>query len=195
MLLYPHVIYAMSAADKEKYERKGLSQVEWEMIQDARMPDKKVDELLKSGITISEYFRYPWLKFGISEQEWIKSRRSGLLDSDIAAENRPRGDSEGGKVITAFLFPGLHQFKRKVFWKGAIMTSVAVGSAAVCGIRSAQDRAFVFAPLLFLFPTMLWSSIDIGFAINKERNPDAQRFSNTDNENNNLRFSFYIKSN
>ncbi|MBD3392491.1 MAG: hypothetical protein GF418_10440 [Chitinivibrionales bacterium] len=170
-------VLGMTATDKEEYERRGLSQVEWEMVLDAKMPKKKVDELLKAGISISEYFRYPWLKFGISEQQWINSRKAGLLDSDIAAENKPRGPAEGAVVISAFLLPGYHQCKREQYWKTGIMTGAAVLGATLLAVRSVQERALIPGPLALLVPAMLWSSLDIGLQLNRQRNPDAERFS------------------
>jgi len=43
--------------------------------------------------------------------------------------------------------------------------------------RSIHQHAFVPGPLLLIVPAMLWSSIDIGFQVNRERNPEATRFS------------------
>jgi hypothetical protein len=195
LVLFVSQLGAMTASDKEKYESKGLSQIEWEMVLDARMPEKKVDELLKAGITITEYFRYPWLKMGISESEWIRSRRSGLLDSDIAAENRPHGsDPGGGTIMAAFLLPGMHQFRRQQYWKGGIMTGAAALAVALTAITSVHKGSFVPVPLLMLAPAMLWSSIDIGLQINKERNPDAARFSGVWDNNKNIAVSLYITS-
>lgn len=186
---------AMTASDKEEYERRGLSQVEWEMVLDARMPVKKVDDLLKAGISITEYFRYPWLKYGISEEEWIRSRRAGLLESDIAAENRPRQQSsDGAVVISAFILPGLHQFKRDQHWKGAIMTGAATLSAISMAAISVAKKNFVPGPLIILVPAMLWSSLDIGFQIHAESNPDAARFSSAPGQQKDLRYSLFIRS-
>ena len=59
-------LMAMTPADKDEYERLGLSQIEWEMIQKAKMPKSKLYELLKCGISIREYFASPWLECNIS---------------------------------------------------------------------------------------------------------------------------------
>lgn len=184
----------MTAADKEEYERRGLSQLEWEMVLDSQMPMDKLDVLQKAGITVVEYFRYPWLKYGISEQEWIRSRQSGLLESDIAAENKPGGASDGAKVFSAFFLPGLHQFKNHQHLKGALMTSASVLSVAYMTARSIQMDSFVPHPLLILFPAMLWSSLDIGFKINRERNPDAGRFSDKEDRENSYRVSLIFQT-
>jgi hypothetical protein len=184
---------AMSASDREKYERRGLSQVEWEMILDARMPIEKVDKLLESGISITEYFEYPWLKYGINEEEWIRSRKAGLLDSDIAAENRPRQGSEGAVVISAFFLPGLHQFRRDHHLKGAIMTGAASLAALSMTAISLSTKNFVAEPLIILLPAMMWSSLDIGFQIHHESNPDAARFSCNLPDRKNLTYSFIVR--
>jgi hypothetical protein len=171
----------MSASDKEEYERRGLSQIEWEMVLDSRMPMSKLNELQESGISVSEYFRYPWLNYGISESGWIQSRKSGLLESDISNENKPADRSDGRKIVSAFLMPGYHQFRQKQYWKGAIMTSVSVATAAIITAGSINRKEFAFGPLVVLVPVMLWSSLDIGLQLNVERNPEAQRFTGTNN--------------
>jgi hypothetical protein len=183
----------MTASDKEEYERRGLSQIEWEMVLDSRMPMYKLDELQVAGITVSEYFRYPWLKYGITEKEWLKSRQSGLLDSDIASENKTGGTGGGGKTFSAVLLPGYHQFKQKVYWKGAIMTSVSVAALAIMAAGSIRNHTFSYGPLILLVPVMTWSGLDIGLQIDKERNPDAQRFSGNQIGNEPVRIAISIQ--
>ncbi len=168
--------HAMTAKDKEEYERRGLSQVEWQMILDAEMPIDKVDELLAAGISITDYFEYPWLKIGISEQEWIRRRRAGMDNADIAVHTASHANASEWAVVQNFLLPGFHQFKRKQYGKGAAMTSIAVLSTGLLAFLWIKEGDFMPAPLLLLIPDMAWSSIDIGFQIRRERNPEANRF-------------------
>jgi hypothetical protein len=168
---------AMTAKDKEEYERRGLSQVEWQMILDAGMSTEKVDELLAAGISISEYFDYPWLELGISEQEWIRRRRAGMENADIAVHTASHAKASDWAVIQNFVLPGFHQWKRDQHGKAAIMTSVAVLSAGLTAYLSAREGSFNPLPLIVLVPDMIWSSIDIGIQIHRERNPEARRFS------------------
>jgi hypothetical protein len=186
----------MTAADREEYERRGLSQVEWEMVLDSKMPMNKLDNLQKAGISVNEYFRYPWLNYGISELQWIQSRKSGLLESDIAAENKADETPGGGKVFSAFLLPGYHQFRQKQYWKGAIMTGCSAFGIVYMTASSIHSQSFIPYPLLILMvPAMLWSSLDIGFQINRECNPDAGRFSKDGTAEDSYRISLSIHSN
>lgn len=182
ILMFTSLSVAMTASDREKYEAKGLSQVEWQMIQDAQMPEKKVDELLQAGISISEYFQYPWLSLGISEGEYIRKRKAGMVDADIRAHSHLVEISDLA-VIHNFFLPGFYQFKRQQKIKAFTMSGLAVGLAGLTTFLSIKEKNFIPAPLLLLIPDMLWSSIDLGLQLHKERNPDAQRFSNNPFEN------------
>ncbi len=176
LFLYASNTFAMSASDREKYEAKGLSQVEWGMIQDAGMSEKKVDELLEAGISISEYFEYPWLSLGISEKEYLNKRKAGMLDADISAHSHKVEISDLA-VVQNFFLPGFYQFKRGQKAKAFTMSGLAVGLAGLTAFLSIKEKTFIPAPLFFLLPDMLWSSFDLGIQLNKERNPDAERFS------------------
>ncbi|MFP4415722.1 MAG: hypothetical protein ACLFSB_00470 [Chitinispirillaceae bacterium] len=181
--------YAMTAGDREKYEAKGLSQVEWQMIQDAQMPEEKVDELLKAGISISEYFDYPWLALRISEREYIKKRKAGMLDADIEAYSNKMKVSDLA-VIQNFFLPGFYQFKRNQKLKAFTMSGLTVGFLGLTAILSVKKDGFMPEPLFLMIPVMLWSSIDIGLQIRKVRNPDATRFSNSSLKDNTIEFVF-----
>ncbi|MFW6221195.1 MAG: hypothetical protein ACOC4C_01915 [Fibrobacterota bacterium] len=181
--------YAMTAGDREKYEAKGLSQVEWQMIQDAQMPEEKVDELLKAGISISEYFDYPWLALRISEREYIKKRKAGMLDADIEAYSNKMKVSDLA-VIQNFFLPGFYQFKRNQKLKAFTMSGLTVGFLGLTAILSVKKDGFMPEPLFLMIPVMLWSSIDIGLQIRKVRNPDATRFSNSSLKDNAIEFVF-----
>jgi hypothetical protein len=185
---------AMTASDKEEYERRGLSQVEWEMILDARMPRQKLDELQKSGISITEYFKYPWLNYGLTEKQWIARRTSGQMESEIKQDTRPGSRAEGA-VVTNFFVPGLHQFQRKQYLKASIMSGAAAFAVLYMAGRSLATRAFVPGPLFILLPAMLWSSVDIGVQINQEGNPDASRFSTGKPAGRDICYSICIVSN
>jgi hypothetical protein len=178
----------LTTSDKDEWERRGLSQIEWEMVLDSRMPMIKLDELQESGISISEYFRYPWLNYGITEKEWLKSRKSGLLESDISTVTAPVDRTDGKKIVSALLLPGYHQFKQKVYWKGAVMTTIAASAVLIMAGSSISNGKFTPSPLILLLPPMLWSSIDIGMQINREHNPNVQRFSKATPQDEDSRF-------
>lgn len=175
-------IFAMTPADKDEYERLGLSQIEWEMIQKAKMPKSKVYELLKCGVSIKEYFASPWMEFGMSEDEWLSRRRAGESSSDIRLKEQRR-TAEAHRVskgewdmIQGFFLPGLHQFLRAEPVRGYFMSGIAVLSIGYFVYQTTSSKTFQPLGLFFLLPDMVWSGVDIGIQIQKEQNPDASRF-------------------
>ena len=175
-------LLAMTPADKDEYERLGLSQVEWEMIQKAKMPKSKVYELLKCGVSIKEYFSSPWMELGMQEDEWLSRRRAGESSADIKLKEQRRTAeahrvSQGeGEIIQGFFLPGLHQFLRKEPLKGYFMSGIAVLSMGLFAYQTADQKNFEPLGLFFLAPDMIWSGVDIGIQIQREQNPDASRF-------------------
>jgi hypothetical protein len=167
----------MTPADKEMYEKLGLSEAEWGMVLDSRMSLSKVKFLLKSGISIAEYFKSPWMELNMSESEWIAKRKSGLSDNDIRAIKMKPAPSENGAYIGGFFLPGCFQLGRGQAAKGWIMAGAAVGLVTLCVAHSAATKRFQPVGLFFLVPDMIWSGFDIGIQVNRERNPDASRFS------------------
>ena len=177
-------LMAMTPADKDEYERLGLSQIEWEMIQKAKMPKSKVYELLKCGISITEYFTSPWLEVRMSEDEWVGRRKAGESSIDIKTKERHR-EEEAHKVshdqwmtLQGFFLPGLHQLIRKEPVRGFFMSGIAVVGLGFFTYRTITTKTFQPMGLFFLVPDMLWSGVDFGIQIQKEQNPDASRFTN-----------------
>jgi hypothetical protein len=167
----------MTPADKEQYEKLGMSETEWGMILDAKMPMSKVKDLLSSGIMISEYFRCPWKSIGMSESEWLAKRKSGLSDADMRAMKERRPALNDGAVFVNFFLPGFHQIRRHQYLRGCFMAGIALASAGLFAGQCASSRRFMPLGLCFLAPDMLWSSVDIGIQVDREQNPDAARFS------------------
>jgi hypothetical protein len=174
--ILPAASATMTPSDKEQYEKLGLSEAEWGMILDSHMPMSKVNFLLKSGISISEYFRSPWKELGLSEGEWIAKRKSGLSDNDIKVTNHVT-PHEGAPYIGAFFLPGCFQLSRHQPVRGWIMAGSAVGLITLCIAHSTSTKHFQPLGIVLLLPDMLWSGVDIGLQFNREQNPDAARFS------------------
>lgn len=167
--------------DSRPWERLGLSITEWNMIQDNNLPMKKVEELLKAGIGISEYFDQPWIEISLTEEQWIAKRRNGLTSYDIELEaktiapNSKATDNaaevnasfqeydrsaETRQKFASFFLPGCMQIKRGDKGKGAIMATLAVGSIAGCVGWSIAEKNFVSLPLFAIVIPMTWSIID-----------------------------------
>lgn len=175
-------LMAMTPADKDEYERLGLSQIEWELILNAKMPKSKVYELLKCGISIMEYFSSPWLACRISEDEWIHRRKAGETSSEIRNKEQQK-EAEAHRVskdqwltIQGFFLPGLHQLLRKEPIRGYFMSGICVLSLGLFAYQTTKTKTFQPLGLFFLVPDMLWSGVDLGIQIQREQNPEASRF-------------------
>ena len=175
-------LFAMTAADKDEYEKLGLSQVEWEMIQNAHMSTGKLHRLLKCGISIPEYFKSPWRELDISEGDWIGRRCLGQSSADIRLKLQTQQDgvtkvSHSEWVpIQSFFLPGMNQLLRKEKGKGWTMAGIAAASLGVLAGYSLSTKTFQPLGLFFLVPDMVWSGVDMGIQIQHEQNPDAARF-------------------
>lgn len=181
ILLFTVAFLLHAQDDTRPWERLGLSITEWNMIQDNHLPMKKVEELLKAGIGISEYFDQPWIKIDLSEGQWIAKRRNGLTSYDIELEaktvapNSKASDNaaevnasfqeydrsaETRRKFASFFLPGCMQIKRGDKKKGAIMATLAVGSIAGCVGWSIAEKNFVSLPLFAIVIPMTWSLVD-----------------------------------
>jgi TM2 domain-containing membrane protein YozV len=196
LFAFPQTSQAMTPADREQYEKLGLSETEWAMILDAKLPLSKVQELLRAGISITQYFKQPWIDLDLSEDEWLEKRRAGLTDKDmrtIGKRQASRVPNEGAGMVAGFFLPGTQQLSRGQTGKGWTMAGLALGSIAFCAGHSAITKSFQPLGLILLVPDMVWSGVDIGMQINKEVNPGASRFSGLiNNDNYSISLTFFI---
>jgi hypothetical protein len=194
------VAVLLAAAQAGAAEYRGdvdLSEItddEWGMIRDAEMPREKIRQVLNHNVTITEYFRYPWLRLGMSEKQYLEARRQGRLTRDNPDLRRSSESQHQWAVVHNFFLPGLHQFKRGQNQKAGMMAGGAVLGAGLFALALTRDYGDI-APLslLIMIPSMAWSSVDIGMQIHREQNPEASRFSAADTESTShavsLRFS------
>jgi hypothetical protein len=164
------------------WEKYGLSQSEWKLVQENDISLDKVRTLLSAGIAIGEYCRQPWKRAGLTEGEWIEKRRAGLTAYDIELEARanrrfrvdttidvPSGYSvlsSGKNQLISFVFPGLQQLRLKQPVRGNIMAALAVAALAVCAAEAmTQDEFTGMSLYCVLAPTMLWSFIDFKISL------------------------------
>ncbi|MBN1129538.1 MAG: hypothetical protein JXA71_11155 [Chitinispirillaceae bacterium] len=173
--------------DPKPWEKYGLSQTEWKMIQDRQIPLSKVEQLLRSGISIGEYIEQPWKKYLLSEKAYIEKRRSGLTAYDIELEqtsNRSgwKDDNRGAmlsetsslsgskELLVSFVLPGLQQRRLGHTWRSRIMGTIAIGSIAGSLFFSIADAKPEFTPLfVVLVPDMFWSMLDFKFSRNSAK--------------------------
>ncbi len=161
----------------DPWERLGLSKTEWIMIEENHMPMRQVEDLLKAGIGIDEYFKKPWVELNMTEQKWIEKKRSGMSSYDIEVEAKASnsewknemksgfrsemsGVSENAESFSA-LIPGFQQFKSGSVAKGIIMSSIALGAVTWCTSNSISNKRFNSLPVFaVLVPDIVWSYID-----------------------------------
>jgi hypothetical protein len=178
LLVITAVTYASEMSDIDQLK---LDPVEKALVEDSKMPVEKVQFLLDSEISLTEYFRYPWLHLGITEKEWFNQQKAGIIGQDTIISAKQIKRTEWA-VIQNFFIPGLHQYKRKQTGKGLAMTGIAVSTLALYTFHR-KDKASAFPAfdfpvyLAILGADMFWSSIDIGVQIKREVNRDSMRFS------------------
>ena len=167
------------------WEKYGLSQSEWKIIQDNKISLDKVPVLLSAGISIGEYSKKPWKKLWLTEGEWIEKRRAGLTAYDIELEvqsNRRQWKVDSKNVVpseyssfssnknrlVSLLLPGFQQLRLKEMSRGEIMAGLAIASLVGCFVVTVVEDRFEARPLCFvLAPDMLWSFIDFKITLGK----------------------------
>jgi hypothetical protein len=173
-------------SDARPWEKYGLSQTEWKMIQENHISRDKVQMLLSAGISLGEYCKKPWTGLGLTEGDWIEKRRAGLTSYDIELEAKAgragrrstidtaapaalsgyASYSSGSNQLIGLLVPGFQQLRLKQTTRGRIMVALAVGSLAACFAYAVIEDRFEPRPLYFvLAPDMLWSFIDFRISI------------------------------
>jgi hypothetical protein len=166
------------------WEKYGLSQSEWKIIQDNKISLDKVPLLLSTGISIGEYIKKPWKELGLTEGEWIEKRRAGLSSYDIELEMKSRHHWKGEtkdepslefssfssnkNQLASFVLPGFQQLRLKESSRGTIMAGIAIASLAGCFIGTVLEENFETRPLyMVLLPDMLWSFVDFKITLGK----------------------------
>jgi hypothetical protein len=179
LVAIPENTAAMTPADKEQYEQLGLSETEWKMILDVNMPVSKVKDILRCGVSMTDYFNSPWEELDMSEHEWLAKHRAGLSDKDIRAAKHitiKKPQDEGSGILTGFFLPGVEQLSRGQTQKGWIMAGAAIACVTLCVTHSAVTKKFQPLGVILLVPDMFWSGIDISGQLHNEINPNASKF-------------------
>jgi hypothetical protein len=188
LALLTFILSAWSQDDDKPWERLGLSQTEWKMIQDNNLNMNLVEKLLKYGVSIGEYLQKPWDKLGLTEDQWLEKRRIGLTSYDIELENKVdtttswkhslkddagsdiKHISENGELFSSLFLPGSCQYRSSQKAKGSVMVGLAGGSVIWCTASSISKRQFNVIPIItVLVPDMIWSFIDYKYKKAQER--------------------------
>ena len=83
IFVFGYATVAFCQDDPKPWEKYGLSQTEWRTIADSSISMNKVEELLRSGISVTEYAGKPWKGLNMNENAWIQKRRLGESQYDI----------------------------------------------------------------------------------------------------------------
>lgn len=157
-----------------------LKDYEVELIRDSRMPVEKYQQIVAAGVTLEEYFQYPWIKLNLSEKDWLDQRKAGILKSEDYSTQQLKINQWA--VVQNFFIPGLHQFKRKQTFKGLLMSGIAVGSLTLFALHRKPGNNGILsfdypAYLAVLGADLLWSSIDLQIQVSRQFDNGAKRFS------------------
>lgn len=166
--------------EEREYKRLGLTQKEWSQYKQSGMSKRKLKKLLSAGISLSEYFKKPWIKVGISEDEWVRLCRKGLTREEIAMRSE-KAEYEGGIVLISFFLPGYGHFKMKETGLGFFFSGGAVvsGGLVVVGLANNNGGVAKLRPLFIgmLLTDMIVSAADVWRKTKFDDNPDLRRFS------------------
>ena len=138
---------------------------------------EKLTQLVEMGVRPSEYLQQPWVRLGVSEQEWLEQRTQGLEDSDIDRSYRNRSGDQNYAYLS-LLVPSLYQWYSgqnvKAIWIDAIWVG-GVGTLAY--LAATEDTNVWMYALIPVIGAHVWSFIDAFFGTQWDNNPDANRFS------------------
>ena len=113
---------------------KELTESEKELVEDSGISVDKLEILQQAGISVEEYFQYPWIEHGISEKEWVNQRKAGIISSDQPSIKQI--ELSEWAVVQNFFLPGFHQFKRQQHLKGFLMSGIAVTTLALYAVHT-----------------------------------------------------------
>ncbi|WP_295682900.1 hypothetical protein [uncultured Fibrobacter sp.] len=159
-----------------RYEEMGLTQWEFQQAKEEGVTREKLTHLVELGIRPSEYLQKPWMRLGVTEEQWLSQRSEGLEDADIDRSYRNRSGDQGYAYMS-LLIPSLYQWKvghtSKAIWIDALWVA-GVGATAYMLVDK-QDNWFYF--LIPVVGAHIWSFADAFFSTQWANNPDANRFS------------------
>ncbi|MBO5950802.1 MAG: hypothetical protein J6Q11_08840 [Fibrobacteraceae bacterium] len=160
-----------------QYEEMGLTQWEFQEAKEKGISREKLTQLVEMGVRPSEYLQQPWVRLGVSEQEWLEQRTQGLEDSDIDRSYRNRSGDQNYAYLS-LLVPSLYQWYSgqnvKAIWIDAIWVG-GVGTLAY--LAATEDTNVWMYALIPVIGAHVWSFIDAFFGTQWDNNPDANRFS------------------
>ena len=159
-----------------RYEEMGLTQWEFQQAKEEGVTREKLTHLVELGIRPSEYLQKPWVRLGVTEEQWLSQRSQGLEDADIDRSYRNRSGDQGYAYLS-LLIPSLYQWKvdhtSKAIWIDALWIA-GVGATAYMAYDKNTNWFYFLIPVV---GAHIWSFADAFFSTQWANNPDANRFS------------------
>jgi len=176
--------FAQSDDDDEwadfDYQHAGLSQVEFQKVKESGMTKKKLLHLLEIGVRPGTYLQEPWNDLGVSENEWLEQRASGMEDADIDRTYKNNTGNQGAAYLS-FLLPSYYQWKTDEMAKAIAMNVLEVTFIAFTVFLYREDvggeNSWIQIGLPLIGAVHLWSGIDALLATQWDNNPTAKSFS------------------
>jgi hypothetical protein len=160
------------------YQHAGLTQTEFQNVRESGMSKEKLMYLLEIGVRPSVYLKEPWEDLGVSEEEWLKERASGMSDEDI---DRTYKNYAGNQSLAywSFLVPSLYQWSADEMIKAIAMDVAEVSfiGLTVFLYKKGSANSWLQFGVPFIAAVHLWSGIDALLATQWDSNPDVRNFS------------------
>ena len=160
-----------------KYEEMGLTQWEFQEAKNANMSREKLTKLVEMGVRPSEYLQEPWVRLGVSEEDWLAQRTQGLEDSDIDRTYANRSGDQNYAYLS-LLVPSLYQWHSgqtmKAIWMDALWVAGVGATVYLAATEDTNTWAYMLIPVI---AAHIWSFADAFFGTQWDNNPDANRFS------------------
>lgn len=162
--------------DGFRYEEMGLTQWEFQQAKEEGVSREKLTHLVELGVRPSEYLQKPWVRLGVSEEQWLSQRSQGLEDADIDRSYRNRSGDQAYAYLS-LLVPSLYQWKvdqtSKAIWMDALWVA-GVGATVYMAVDGSSSWFYFLIPVA---AAHIWSFADAFFGTQWANNPDANRFS------------------
>lgn len=159
-----------------RYEELGLTQWEFQQAKEEGVSREKLTHLVELGVRPSEYLQKPWIRLGVSEEQWLSQRSEGLEDADIDRSYRNRSGDQAYAYLS-LLIPSLYQWKvgqvSKAIWMDALWL-VGAGATVYMAVDGSSSWYYFLIPVV---GAHVWSFADAFFGTQWANNPDANRFS------------------
>lgn len=159
-----------------KYEEIGLTQREFQEAKESGLTREQLTQLVELGVRPSEYLQKPWVRLGVSEEDWLSQRSEGMEDSDIDRSYRYKSGDQSYAYLS-LLVPSLYQWKTNNSTIAIGIDALWVVSMGATVYLAVDGNTAWWYGLLFVAGAHVWSFADAFFHTQWDSNPDANRFS------------------